>query len=488
MIPLKNCLKEEVNKINISFRRQMKTRILITDDELHLHESLLKALNLQGYEVDTVRNREDAFRLMQSRPVNLLLADRDSSQAGKDFLRRMQQEHPDTRVVLMSQQPDVDSAVEAIKLGAYDYISKPVCDQRIGNILVKLAAKSEKKASDISDGKAVNEVESFHNVIGQDPKMREIFSLIEAIADSASTVLIYGESGTGKRMIAQAVHQADKNRSGNPFIEVSCGALPETLLESELFGHVRGSFTGAIKDRAGRFELAHGGTLLLDEIDTCSPSLQVKLLRVLEDGNYERVGDVRTLRSDVRIIAATNQVIEELVAKRAFREDLFWRLNVINIHIPPLRERSGDIPLLARHFLVKYGERCSRMRKRNYPRGFSEEAMRAMINYRWPGNIRELENTIERACILNRSNLIELKDLPDSLRYPRLSASRQKAEEISSLKEALRDPEKDIVIQALTRLNWNCSRTAEHLGVNRTTLYNKMKTYGIRRPGGGEAS
>ncbi|MCG2703861.1 MAG: sigma-54 dependent transcriptional regulator, partial [Candidatus Omnitrophica bacterium] len=320
----------------------------------------------------------------------------------------------------------------------------------------------------------------FHTVIGKDEKMQKIYSMIEAIADTPSTVMICGESGTGKRMIAQAIHQADTYRCNKPFIEISCGALPETLLESELFGHVKGAFTGAIKDRAGRFELANGGTLLLDEIDTCSPSLQVKLLRVLEEGGYERVGDTRTFKSDVRIIAATNQNLEELVKRKSFRGDLFWRINVISINLPPLRERPGDISLLASHFLNKY----NLMRKpRNgmFIENVSEEAMQAMMLYSWPGNIRELENTIERACILVNTNTIQLKDLPDSIRNNSCPLKEEASKSSFSLKDALKHPERDIVINALEHTNWNCTRTAAYLGINRTTLYNKMKLYNIKR-------
>ena len=268
-----------------------------------------------------------------------------------------------------------------------------------------------------------------------------------------------------------------------PFIEISCGALPETLLESELFGHVKGAFTGAIKDRAGRFELANGGTILLDEIDTCSPSLQVKLLRILEEGNYERVGDVKTLTADVRVIAATNQKLDELVKRGSFRGDLFWRLNVINIDLPALRERSGDIPLLVQHFLDKYNL-IRTNRNGGIIESVAQDAMDTFMRYSWPGNIRELENTVERACILVRGNCLQIKDLPDTLKSSNSKPKLTSEKDAFSLKSALKHPERDIILDALEHTNWNCTRTAAYLGINRTTLYNKMKLYGIKRGNG----
>ena len=382
----------------------------------------------------------------------------------------------------MSAYGRVENAVEAMRLGAYDYVSKPIEDSQIKELIEKIT-QTRKSPDSHSQPKSKSKRYRFHTVLGKDPKMQKIYSMIEAIADTPSTVLICGESGTGKRVIAQAIHQADGFRSDKPFVEISCGALPETLLESELFGHVKGAFTGAIKDRAGRFELANGGTLLLDEIDTCSPSLQVKLLRVLEEGAYERVGDIKTLKSDVRVIAATNQNLEELVQRRSFRGDLFWRLNVISINLPPLRERAGDIPILVDHFLQKYN-----LIRTNRSGGvideISDEAMAALMRYSWPGNIRELENTVERSCILVRGNSIELKDLPDSIVNSPVKKEEPKEDnspKAYSLKAALRYPEKDILIEALDHSNWNCTRTAAYLGINRTTLYNKMKRYGIKR-------
>ncbi|MBI4846019.1 MAG: sigma-54-dependent Fis family transcriptional regulator [Candidatus Omnitrophica bacterium] len=467
----------------------MKTHILVTDDEPLVRKSLKEILRYEGYNVTTAEDGEKALKVLEEYPVDIIMADiKMPNVGGIELLKKVRDRYPKTHIILMSAYANVENAVEAMRLGATDYITKPLDDEQVKNLIEKVKgtstqAKAENNGGFLEQTMRLKDGERlrFHTVVGKDEKMQKIYSMIEAIADSPSTVLICGESGTGKRMIAQAIHQADAYRRNKPFIEISCGALPETLLESELFGHVKGAFTGAIKDRAGRFELADGGTLLLDEIDTCSPNLQVKLLRVLEIGEYERVGDTQTLKSDVRIIAATNQQLEELVKRRSFRGDLYWRINVISIDLPALRERTGDISLLVNHFLDKY----NLMRKpRNgmYIENISEEALKAMMRYPWPGNIRELENTIERACILVRNNVIQLSDLPDSIQNYKQELEKEEIKKSDfSLKDALKHPERDILISALEHTNWNCTRTAAYLGINRTTLYNKMKQYGIKR-------
>ena len=463
----------------------MKVHILITDDEPLVRKSLKKILSYEGYNVSTAEDGEQALAIMKKFHIDIVMADmKMPNLGGLDLLVQIKRAYPRTEVVLMSAYGKIESAVEAMRMGAYDYVSKPIDDEQIKELIEKICKCQFKvKETEVSNEKTIKSSKKryrFHTVLGKDSKMQKIYSMIEAIADTPSTVLICGESGTGKRVIAQAIHQADSMRSKQPFIEISCGALPETLLESELFGHVKGAFTGAIKDRAGRFELANGGTLLLDEIDTCSPSLQVKLLRVLEEGAYERVGGMQTLKSDVRIIAATNQNLEELVQRRGFRGDLFWRLNVISINLPPLRERVGDIPLLVDHFLQKYNLMRTH-RSGGIIDKVSQQAIDALMQYNWPGNIRELENTVERSCILVRGNTIELNDLPDSIRNSNQKKDIDDEKPSYSLKNALKHPEKDIVLEALEHTNWNCTRTAAYLGINRTTLYNKMKLYGIKR-------
>lgn len=466
----------------------MSAHILVTDDEPLIRRSLKEIFRYEGYNVTTAEDGAKALEVMKQYPVDVLMADiKMPNLGGVDLLRQVKRDYPRTEVVLMSAYGNIESAVEAMRLGAYDYLTKPIEDKQIRLLMQKINvaqnrnSRFSQKTTVSKTGRKAAEKNNFYRIIGKDEKMQDIYSMIEAISDSPSTVLISGESGTGKRMIAQAIHQADNYRKDKPFIEISCGALPETLLESELFGHVKGSFTGAIKDRAGRFELANSGTLLLDEIDTCSPNLQVKLLRVLEDGEYERVGDIKTLKSDVRIIAATNQNLEELVKRRSFRGDLYWRLNVITINLPPLRERRGDIPLLVNHFLDKYNFIRKQSRNGVFIEKVSDEAMEVMIRYPWPGNIRELENTIERACILVKNNIVNLKDLPESIKNSNYRGKDDLKKNSFFLKDALKHPEKDLVLNALEHTNWNCTRAAAYLGINRTTLYNKMKLYGIKR-------
>ena len=467
----------------------MRTHILITDDEPLIRKSLKEILCYEGYDVSTAEDGVEALKIMSESSVDVVMADIKMPRLnGLELLREVKKLYPRIPVVLMSAYGNIEKAVEAMRLGAYDYVTKPIEDRQLKQLLEKMAQEFEIARNGSGNAKVARRApqpnaEAFYHVVGADEKMRRIYTMIESIADSPSTVLIYGESGTGKRMVAQAIHKADPTRCDKPFIEVSCGALPETLLESELFGHIKGSFTGAVRDRAGRFELADGGTLLLDEIDTCSSSLQVKLLRVLEEGSYERVGDTQTMKSDVRVIAATNQNLEELVRRNGFRGDLYWRLNVISIQLPPLRERTGDIALLINHFLEKYNVMRERSGKPPVLH-VAPEAMEAILRYPWPGNIRELENTIERACILVRDDTLRFGDLPDSLLRPK--ADRGPAAGVSSvsLKEALRDPERDIVVQALEHANWNCTRAAATLGINRTTLYNKMKLFSIKRGNG----
>jgi DNA-binding NtrC family response regulator len=330
----------------------------------------------------------------------------------------------------------------------------------------------------------------FAGIIAEDPAMQKLFVMIRAVAASPATVLLEGESGTGKRVIAQAIHRADPKRRNNPFVEISCGALPETLLESELFGHVRGSFTGAIRDRQGRFELADGGTILLDEIDAFSPALQVKLLRVIQERLYERVGDTRTMRADVRIIAATNRKLPELVRQGKFREDLYYRLNVIAMHLPPLRERKGDLPLLVQYFIE-----CSSKAMGKAISGVTDEAMRVLTSYHWPGNIRELENVVERAVILSKHARLDLDDLPEDIRFhanaPTMAiddheedggasaASGDPANGPVPLKDAMKMPERDLILKVLAEVRWNRSEAAKRLGIHRSTLYHKIRKLGI---------
>jgi DNA-binding NtrC family response regulator len=367
----------------------------------------------------------------------------------------------------------IENAVEAMKQGAYDYITKPIIDNEIRLVLQRLIKQQQLIEENIKLKEQISAVqrEKFLDIVGKDEKMQKIYTLIEAIACTRSTVLIHGESGTGKHLIAHAIHDFNEMERGKPFVEVSCGALTETLLESELFGHVKGAFTGAIKDKVGRFELADGGTIFLDEIDAFSPALQVKLLRVLQEGEFERVGESDTRKVDVRVVAASNQDLQKLIVEGKFRKDLYYRLNIINIDIPPLRDRKVDIPLLINDFLVKHAKRVSKKID-----GISNKALSMLINYNWPGNIRELENVIERAIILSKGPMITPEDLPDFLNH---KSEVEGEDEPYRLKEAMRSPEKDLIVRALDSVDWNRNEAAKVLGINRTTLYKKMLKYGL---------
>jgi transcriptional regulator with PAS, ATPase and Fis domain len=312
------------------------------------------------------------------------------------------------------------------------------------------------------------------NIVGHDQRMLRIYDMIDSVADTRATVLITGESGTGKSLIARAIHRHSGRRNG-PFVEIACGALPESLLESELFGHVAGAFTGALGDKKGKFLQADTGTIFLDEISTASPSMQVKLLRVLQDFEFEPVGGTKTFHVDTRVILATNEDLSRAVAEGRFRQDLFYRINVINIELPPLRERMADIPLLAQHFLARVSEDAGKRMA-----GFSEESLAALRGYHWPGNVRELQNVVERAVLLGKGNLVTLDDLP-----PRVTAGSSflvPAGAGHTLRTSLHGPERQIILEALQAHNWNRNVTADALGINRTTLYKKMKRLGLQDP------
>jgi DNA-binding NtrC family response regulator len=394
---------------------------------------------------------------------------------GMALLKKIKESFSDVEVVIMTSYGSVENAVAAMKYGACDYITKPIIDDEIKicirKILKSLQLEEENKQlrQELQSQKG-----KYKNIIGEDAQMQKIFSVIQMISNTSATVLIQGESGTGKGVIAQTIHGTDENRKDKPFIEVSCGALPETLLESELFGHVKGAITSAIKDRIGRFELAHGGTIFLDEIDTISPMLQVKLLRVLQEKEFESVGDEKTKKVDIRIIAATNQNLTECIKKGTFREDLYYRLNVINIQIPPLRDRKCDIPYLVEHFMTIFSNRFNKT-----IRGCDRAVHDKFFLYSWPGNIRELENVIERAVVLAQSDKITLHDIPENIsRFNEMDESVADNGFVT-LKEALREPERKIIYQALEYTNWNRKKTATLLDINRTTLYNKMKEYDL---------
>jgi len=396
---------------------------------------------------------------------------------GLDLLREVKEISPDTEVIVITGFGSIESAVEAMKHGAYHYVTKPINDDEIKSFIQKIVEHKQVLQENRRLRALLEESapKSFGQMIGSSSRMQKVYHIIESVADSHATILITGESGTGKGLAARALHAMDQSRRDKPFVEVSCGALSETLLESELFGHVKGAFTGAIRDKEGRFEYARGGTIFLDEIDAFSPMLQVKLLRVLQDGVFERVGDNVTRRTDARIIVATNRLLTDLVESGDFREDLYYRINVISIVMPPLRDRKEDIPMLIDHFLEIY-------QKKNGKKiaGVSDDVRNMFLDYHWPGNIREFENAIEGAVIMAKEDIIQRWDIPNFEKFSDAAFSKPKpAVPVKSLKEMVKAPERDLIIQALDESSWNRNQAAAILGINRTTLYNKMKKYHI---------
>ncbi|MGQ9652006.1 MAG: sigma-54-dependent transcriptional regulator [Phycisphaerae bacterium] len=452
-----------------------KERILIVDDDKIIVESLVEFLDLEGYEAAGAASFAEAVNALERKQYQLVITDVNMPDTdGFELLRLIRQRYPEIVVIMITGYGTIESAVEAIKMGAYDYLTKPIIDDEIRLVVQRALQQQSLIRENRSLREALDLRYNLDNIVGHDYKMLKIFDLIEAVAESRTTVLIQGESGTGKTMIARAIHHRSDRRD-KPFVEVSCGAIPESLLESELFGHVKGAFTGALGDKQGKFKAADKGTVFLDEISSATPALQVKLLRVLQERQFEPVGSNKTENVDVRVILASNDNLSQAVAAGRFRQDLYYRVNVVTIQLPALRERIGDIPLLAEHFLKRY---CSESRK--HILGFTEECIQAMQRYNWPGNVRELENVVERAVVLTRNRRIEVQDLP-----PNVIEAAQSPNNVEggyrpmSLKEALEEPEKRIIEQALRANNWNRQVTAQVLEINRTTLYKKMKRYGL---------
>jgi len=454
--------------------------ILVVDDEPLVRNSLSELLKLSGYAVSSVSGGKEALALLKDYNADIVITDiKMPEMNGIQLLKQIKNQSPDTAVILITSYGSIDNAVDAIKEGAYDYITKPIVDAEIKLVIERLFKQRRLQEENIKlkEQLSISQKESFHGIIGKSQSMQKIYTLIEAITSTRATVLIHGETGTGKRLIAHAIHNCNVLERGKPFVEVSCGALTETLLESELFGHVKGAFTGAIKDKIGRFELANGGTIFLDEIDAFSPALQVKLLRVLQEGEFEKVGDTKVVKVDVRVIAATNQNLADLITANKFRKDLYYRLNIISVEVPPLRDRKEDIPLLVNDFIKKCAKQSSRKIEK-----ISNEAISLLMDYDWQGNIRELENVIERAVILGKGQIITPEDLPEFLNAAALSQEKESSGDNGDklkLKDALEHPEKDLILKALNSANWKRNEAANILGINRTTLFKKMRKYGL---------
>jgi DNA-binding NtrC family response regulator len=449
--------------------------LLVVDDDRHICEAMADYLRDLGYRTETANTCEEALARIKEFGFEVVICDVSlPDRDGFQLLEWAVKHAPDTSVILITGYGTIESAVEAIRIGAFDYLTKPVIDDEL-NFSIQRALGQRKIVEENKRLRArLDERFGLSNIIGRDYKMSRMFDLIESVADTRTTVLVLGENGTGKTITARAVHQLSSRRE-KPFIEVACGALPDTLLESELFGHVEGAFTGATSNKPGKFLQADGGTLFLDEIGTASPSLQVKLLRVLQDREFEPVGGTKTHRVDVRLILATHENLEERVRSGEFRQDLYYRINVVTITQPALRERIGDIPLLVDHYLAEFNEQTGKQ-----VRKFDEQAMQVLQRYHWPGNVRELLNVVERAVVLAKSELITADDLPESLQQAPLEtqplAGRLRG---GNLKSALANPERQIIVEALDANGWNRQDTARMLGINRTTLYKKMKRYDI---------
>jgi two-component system, NtrC family, response regulator AtoC len=450
-------------------------RVLVADDELNMRRVLEAMLRREGYEVITAANGVEALGGM-SAGVHTVITDLKMPVLdGMALLKRLSAEYPDVPVVMITAHGSVENAVEAVKLGAFDYLEKPFEQEQIRQVVAKAMntytlARRDARPEEPS-------VRGRFRLVGQAPAIRQIYGVVEKVASTPSTVLITGESGTGKELIARALHENSARHAG-PFIKINCAAIPKTLMESELFGYEKGAFTGAVGAKPGRFELAHGGTLFLDEIGEIPVEMQVKLLRVLQESEFERVGGIKTIKVDVRLVTATNRDLVQDISAGSFREDLYYRLNVVPIHIPPLRERREDIPLLVEHFLAKFNDRLKKQID-----AVSADAISRLVSYHWPGNIRELENLMERTMLFCERSEIQVSDLPPEIGgLPPVSAAA--SPNAASLKEAVRAEtervERELIQKALDETGGNVTQAARKLKISRKSLQTKMKELGLR--------
>jgi two-component system response regulator AtoC len=443
-----------------------KIRILVVDDETAMRECLRDWLLEDGYEVGLAASGPEAIAMAKDYSWHVVLLDlKMPDMDGLQALAELRQVAPNAEVVMMTAYATVDTAVQAMKSGAFDYLVKPFDPDEVELLIKKIVSHQELVLENILLRRRLEEREEFDEIIGQSQPMLDLFETLSRVAPADSTVLITGESGTGKELVARAIH-GNSPRCYYPFITVSCGALPDSLLESELFGHEKGAFTGAEQTRKGRIEMANGGTLFLDEIGEISAKTQVDLLRVLQEKKIQRLGSEGEIPVDVRILAATNRDLRKAIGEQRFREDLYYRLNVISVHLPPLRERKEDIPILAESFIRKF---CLEMNKDLVKIG--PEAMRLLTNYHWPGNVRELENIIERALVIGTGTAIVPSDLP---------FGRGEVQE-AELPESIQEMERLHIKRMLNNTAWNISQSARRLGIDRQTLYNKMQKYGLSR-------
>ena len=446
--------------------------ILLVDDDRHLLESMADWLRSVGYTVETAADYDVAVAQINRRKFDLVLSDiRLQGRDGFEILAHCKNHRPEMTVILLTGYGTVETGVEALRAGAFELLTKPLIDEELDMAIQRALSQREVVEENKQLRAKLDNRFGAENIVGSDHRMKRIFEVIESVADTRATVLVTGESGTGKSLIARAIHR-ESNRGNGPFVEVACGALPEMLLESELFGHVKGSFTGATSDKIGKFKQADSGTLFLDEIATAPLSMQVKLLRVLQDLEFEQVGGTKTFRVDTRVVCATNTNLQQAVADGVFRQDLLFRINVINLEIPPLRERVSDIPQLARHFLAKVSSDTGKD-----VHDITPGALEILQRHRWPGNVRELQNVIERSVLLGQGDVLDESDLPNDLASGVPAVMPRAAGK--TLKEALEGPERAIILEVLEANDWNRNVTADVLGINRTTLYKKMKRLGL---------
>jgi DNA-binding NtrC family response regulator len=509
-------------------------RVLVVDDDRLVADALASCLSARGYDAESAHSAATALDMLRAaessgdggpaRPYAVLVAEivmpglpgtqrtgvATTGTGGLDLIRAVREERLSPAVIAITGYGTVETAVEAIREGASDFLTKPLVEEELALAIERAIQRQALLAENRSLRQQLDRRGGLESIVGSDPRMLRIYELVNAVAPTKTTVLMTGESGTGKSLVARAIHR-NSPRADKPYVELSCGSIPETLLESELFGHVKGAFTGAHADKKGRFLAAHGGTLFLDEINSASPGMQLKLLRVLQERRFEPVGSSETIEVDVRVILASNQPLEQLVAAGHFRQDLYYRINVVAIELPPLRERVADIPALANHFLRIQCEAHHRQIA-----GFSDEAMALLVRYAFPGNVRELENVVERAVVLAKTGVVQPSDLPPTvaLGTAHIVRSGDRPNAIGAwsierptterrddhpppddadrpwvpmtLEQALREPEKRILLKALRANHWNRQRTADQLGINRTTLYKKMKALGLDPADGDE--
>jgi len=468
-----------------------KKQVLIVDDEPNLRKILAAQLSRDGYEVMLAEDGEQGLTMLREHHIDLVVTDLKMPKVdGMTLLREALREQPDLPIVMITAHGTVDTAVEALKLGAFDYLTKPFDKDEVRSVVakaLKTRALAQEEATTEPAGKTKNEPGARFGIIGQSPGLTDLYAVLERVADSPTTVLITGESGTGKELVARALHE-HSTRKDKPFIKVNCAAIPKELIESELFGYERGAFTGAVSSKPGRFELANGGTLFLDEVGEIPVEMQVKLLRALQESEFERVGGIKTIHVDVRLVAATNRDLKKLIAAGGFREDLFYRLNVVSIRLPALRERDTDIPLLVEHFLAKFNERLKKQ-----VTGVEPEALDILSAYGWPGNIRELENVMERSVLFCDAQKLRVEDLPLELRGSSGSSAPPSADGSGSdiplsaegglkehVKVAMSRLERDLVSRALKQTNGNVTHAARLLKISRKGLQLKMKELGLR--------